>query len=215
MTCFPERNSSLLWNFSFKFCMHFLCGYGQNPLYFQWCHLQNGHLAAILDFLVSKLLILVRHWISSTNFSSTLLLYMERSPLYAFLYISCMFILVKEPHILSFCDDSFFIKKCWIQERYLPQDYINSLTQDSDNTIANAVKLPKSCTKSLMYGPVHQSHCYLLQPVGGLLGNTTPLQQTTHFALYKMASTPANHGECEPIVIMRIAAVTRLISQQK
>ena len=50
-----ERNSSLLWNFNFKFHMHVLCGYGHRPINFQQCHFENGCLVAILDFSASGL----------------------------------------------------------------------------------------------------------------------------------------------------------------
>ena len=52
---FPEHNSSLLWNFNFKFHVHVDGGHKQKPIDFQRCHFQNGRLAAILDFLVSGL----------------------------------------------------------------------------------------------------------------------------------------------------------------
>ena len=37
MTWFLERNSSLLWNFNFKFHMYIFCGYEQKPIYFTAC----------------------------------------------------------------------------------------------------------------------------------------------------------------------------------
>ena len=49
-----EYKSSLLWNFNFKFHMHD-GGHRQEPIDFQQRHFQNGRLAAILDFLVSRL----------------------------------------------------------------------------------------------------------------------------------------------------------------
>ena len=52
---FPEHKSSLLWNFNFKFHMHVDGGHWQKPTDFQRRHVQNGRLAAILDFLVSGL----------------------------------------------------------------------------------------------------------------------------------------------------------------
>ena len=54
-TWFPEHKSSLLWNFNFKFHMHVDGGHRQKPIDFQRCHFQNGRLAAILDYLVSRL----------------------------------------------------------------------------------------------------------------------------------------------------------------
>ena len=33
-----------------KFHKHIVCGYGQEPVDFQWCHFQNGRLGAILVF---------------------------------------------------------------------------------------------------------------------------------------------------------------------
>ena len=54
-TWFPEHKSSLLWNFNFKFHMHVDGGHWQKPIDFQRSHFQNGRLAAILFFLVSRL----------------------------------------------------------------------------------------------------------------------------------------------------------------
>ena len=51
------------------------------PIHFQRCHFQNGCLAAILHYSVSRLLTLVWRWISSPNFSSKLVMDMETSPL--------------------------------------------------------------------------------------------------------------------------------------
>ena len=42
MAWFPVYNSSLLWNLSFKFHLHVVCGYGQKPVNFQQCQFQNG-----------------------------------------------------------------------------------------------------------------------------------------------------------------------------
>ena len=55
VACFPERYSSLLWNFNFKFHMHIVIGNGPKYIDFQRCHFQNGRLMAILDFSVSGL----------------------------------------------------------------------------------------------------------------------------------------------------------------
>ena len=49
---FWQRNSSLLWNFSFKFHVHVVCGCLQKPNNFQLCCFQNICLAAILHFSV-------------------------------------------------------------------------------------------------------------------------------------------------------------------
>ena len=54
--------------------MHVVCGHGPKPIDFQRCHFQNGRLAAILDFSVSRLTS-VWLWISSPNFIGTLLMY--------------------------------------------------------------------------------------------------------------------------------------------
>ena len=77
-TCFPERYSSLLWNFIFKFYTHVLRGYGQKPIHFQGCNLQNVRLAAILGFSVSGLLTSVWLWISSPNSTCTSLVIMVK-----------------------------------------------------------------------------------------------------------------------------------------
>ena len=50
MPWFPGRNSSLLWNFISEFHIHVVYGHGPKPFDFQIFHLQNGHLASILDF---------------------------------------------------------------------------------------------------------------------------------------------------------------------
>ena len=42
MAWFWQRNSSLLWNFSFKFHVHVLCGCRQKPNDCQLCRFQNG-----------------------------------------------------------------------------------------------------------------------------------------------------------------------------
>ena len=54
-TWFPENKSSLLWNFNFKFHIHVDGGHRQEPIDILWRHFQNGRLAAILHFLVSRL----------------------------------------------------------------------------------------------------------------------------------------------------------------
>ena len=51
----------------------------KKPIDFQRRHFQNGRLAAILDFLVSRLLTLLWLWILTPNFSGTILMYMGRS----------------------------------------------------------------------------------------------------------------------------------------
>ena len=48
----------------------------QNPFDFQWRHLQNGRLVAILDFFCFQTQTLLWLWISTSNFSSTILMYM-------------------------------------------------------------------------------------------------------------------------------------------
>ena len=52
---FWSVKSSLLWSFNLKFHMHIDGGHRQEPIDFRWLHFQNGRLAAILHFLVSKL----------------------------------------------------------------------------------------------------------------------------------------------------------------
>ena len=47
-------NSRLLWSFNFKFHMHVFCGHGPKPIDFQLYHCQNGRLAAMLNFSVSR-----------------------------------------------------------------------------------------------------------------------------------------------------------------
>ena len=78
MAWFLECKSSLLWNSNFKLHMHVDSGHRQEPIDFQRRHFQNGRLVAILDFLVSRLLILVWPWISTPNLSGTILMYMCR-----------------------------------------------------------------------------------------------------------------------------------------
>ena len=74
---FPERKSSLLWYFHFKFHMRVDNGHRQRPIDFQWYHVQNGHLAATLDFfVVFRLLTLGWLWIWTRNFSGPILVYM-------------------------------------------------------------------------------------------------------------------------------------------
>ena len=47
MAWFRQRNSSLLWNFSFKFDVHILCGCRQKPNDCQLCCFQNGCLVIL------------------------------------------------------------------------------------------------------------------------------------------------------------------------
>ena len=47
MAWFWQRNSSLLWNFSFKFHVHVLCGCRQKPNDCQLCRFQNGCLVIL------------------------------------------------------------------------------------------------------------------------------------------------------------------------
>ena len=42
MAWFRQRNSSLLWKFSFQFHVHVLCGCGQKPNDCQLCRFKNG-----------------------------------------------------------------------------------------------------------------------------------------------------------------------------
>ena len=85
---FPELTSRLLWNFNCKFHMHAVCGYGPKPIDFHICDFQNGRLVAILDFSVSGLLTLVWLSISTSNFSSKLLVYKEISLLFSAMSLS-------------------------------------------------------------------------------------------------------------------------------
>ena len=52
---FPDSNLTLALNINFKLQGHNIYVYGQKPIDFQRRHFQNGCLAAILDFLVSRL----------------------------------------------------------------------------------------------------------------------------------------------------------------
>ena len=47
MAWFRQRNSSLLWNFNFKFHVHVLCGCRQKPNDCQLCRFQNGCLVIL------------------------------------------------------------------------------------------------------------------------------------------------------------------------
>ena len=47
MAWLRQRNSSLLWNFSFKFHVHVLCGCRQKPNDCQLCRFQNGCLVIL------------------------------------------------------------------------------------------------------------------------------------------------------------------------
>ena len=78
-TWFPEHKSSLLWNFYFKFHKHVDGGHRQKPIDFQRYHYKNVRLAAILEFWGFQTLTLVWLWISTSNFSGTILMYMSRS----------------------------------------------------------------------------------------------------------------------------------------
>ena len=58
---FRQRNSGLLWNFSFKFHVHVLCGCRQKPNDCQLCRFQNGCLVHCYPLLWGRG-ILVDHW---------------------------------------------------------------------------------------------------------------------------------------------------------
>ena len=59
--------------------MHVDGGHSQKPIDFQWRRIQHGRLVAILDFFCFfQTLTLVWHWISTQNFSGTILMYMCR-----------------------------------------------------------------------------------------------------------------------------------------
>ena len=75
---FPDSNFSLAMNINCKLKWHNTYIYGQEPIDFQWRHFQNGRLASILDFLVSRLTLLWL-WISTPNFSGKVLMYMGKS----------------------------------------------------------------------------------------------------------------------------------------
>ena len=75
---FPDSNFSLALNINCKLKWHNTYIYGQEPIDFQWRHFQNGRLASILDFLVSRLTLLWL-WISTPNFSGKVLMYMGKS----------------------------------------------------------------------------------------------------------------------------------------
>ena len=81
MAWFRQRNSSLLWNFSFKFHVQVLCGCRQKPNEFQLCRFRNGWLVVLNNVQLQSthchpLLwgggILVDHW---STISSLYLLY--------------------------------------------------------------------------------------------------------------------------------------------
>ena len=80
MTCFPERNSSMLWNFNFKFHMHVVGGYGRSLLIFSNVTFKMDA-GGPLGFFSFRALTSVWLWISSPNFSSTLLVCMEKKPI--------------------------------------------------------------------------------------------------------------------------------------
>ena len=72
LACFQQRNSSLLWNFSFKFHVHVLCGCRQKPIDFQLFRFQNGCLAILNNVAPCYPLlwgggILVDHWSTISN----------------------------------------------------------------------------------------------------------------------------------------------------
>ena len=75
---FPDSNFSLVLNINSKLNWHNTYVYGYEPIDFQRCHFQNGHLAAILDYLGSGLTLLWL-WISTPNFSGKVLMYMGKS----------------------------------------------------------------------------------------------------------------------------------------
>ena len=54
---FPDSTLSLALNVKSKLQWYITCVYGKEPIDFQQCHFQNGRLAAILDFSVSRLCI--------------------------------------------------------------------------------------------------------------------------------------------------------------
>ena len=78
MAWFRQRNSSLLWNFSFKFHVHVLCGCRQKPNDCQLCRFQNGCLVILNNVQLQSahchpLLwgggILVDHWSTISSWS--------------------------------------------------------------------------------------------------------------------------------------------------
>ena len=78
MPWFRQRNSSLLWNFSFKFHVHVLCGCRQKPNDCQLCRFQNGCLVILNNVQLQSthcppLLwgggILVDHWSTISSFN--------------------------------------------------------------------------------------------------------------------------------------------------
>ena len=79
MAWFRQRNSSLLWNFSFKFHVHVLSGCRQKPTDCQLCRFQNGCLVILnniqLQFAHCHPLlwsggILVDHWSTISSWHS-------------------------------------------------------------------------------------------------------------------------------------------------
>ena len=55
---FPDSKYSLALNINSKLQCYFTCVYGKEPIDFQYCHFQNGSLAAILDISVTGLSLL-------------------------------------------------------------------------------------------------------------------------------------------------------------
>ena len=78
-TWIPERNSNFMWNFNLRFHMHIVCGYGQKPTDFQRCHFKKWPPGSHIGIFAIRTLTLVWLWISHSNFTSTLLVYMERN----------------------------------------------------------------------------------------------------------------------------------------
>ena len=84
MAWFRQRNSSLLWNFSFKFHVHVLCGCRQKPNYSQLSRFQNDCLVILNNVQLQSTHchplpwgggILVDHWstISSCSWNQNIL----------------------------------------------------------------------------------------------------------------------------------------------
>ena len=89
MAWFRQRNSSLLWTFSFKFYVHVLCGCRKKPYECQLCCFQNGCLVILNNVQLQSTHcplppspmgrgILVDHWSTISSYHSQILDYIIR-----------------------------------------------------------------------------------------------------------------------------------------
>ena len=117
---FPDSNFSMYslpLNIKSKLHWHITCVYGKKSIDFQWCHFQNGRLAAILDFSVSGLYSWHGFWsvtldcygISISNFICVLFVAMGKS----LLIFSCIIFKMAawQPYwIFQFPDSNFSLE---------------------------------------------------------------------------------------------------------